>query len=255
MKNLPILQAYRHALDAVISFRAVGIRIALPWVIIITLLTLVQHFVQGPPGNPANLDPPTLAGTLIDIAIAALDILAVSSIAVNWHRYILRDEFPITQQILRLDRPVWRYAGTTILISLIVVLPLVLISLMASNAGPAILALLVLPLLFSIIYMLRMMLALPAVALDRKDFGLADALKATQGTNFTFLAIVAINTILMLLVLLSFGIIMRVFFDPATTVGAIAISLLGIPVQIFITLFTLSLLSSLYGFYVENRKF
>jgi hypothetical protein len=68
-------------------------------------------------------------------------MFAFASIAVSWHRYILLDEMPQGLARLRADNTVWRYFGNTILIVLILfaalVPPMTVAGLMLSLMGNA----------------------------------------------------------------------------------------------------------------------
>ena len=64
----------------------------------------------------------------MELVIAAFSLVIFSSIAVNWHRYILLDEITASEKIFRLDRPVWNYAGRTLLIMLITLVPILILS-------------------------------------------------------------------------------------------------------------------------------
>ena len=130
----------------------------------------------------------------MELLIAAFSLVIFSSIAVNWHRYILLDEITRpSEKIFRLDRPVWSYAGRTLLIMLITLVPVVIFSTTFPDALPNLSLLLAIPFFVAGIYIMRMSVALPAIALERKDFGISAALQVTQGNNLQFAALLALN--------------------------------------------------------------
>ncbi len=136
-----------------------------------------------------------------------------SSIAVNWHRYLLLGEWPIGWKRLRLDKCVWRYFGNWLLISLIVslivfisvvvlggILALFGLGLQIGSAalpvdgipgglvGEHIVALIYATLVGGLTF--RFALKLPAGALGRDDFGLGASWRHTKG-QYPVLALIA----------------------------------------------------------------
>jgi hypothetical protein len=190
-----------------------------------------------------------------EFIIAAFSLVIFSSIAVNWHRYILLDEVTASEKIFRLDRPVWRYAGRTLLIMLVTLVPVIIFSTVFIAAVPNLGPLLVVPFFVAGIYIMRMSVALPAVALERKDFGIGPALQVTQGNNLQFAALLALNALILIATFLVLGIILAIVGSINMTVARILAVVLSVPVNLFLSLFSVSLLSSLYGFFVEQRKF
>src|SRR5215204_96478 len=127
MHKLPAFQTIKHALKAVVQFRNAGTRIALSWILILTVVRIFDHYFSGAATStdgPAGLT--TFQPT--EVIIAAFSIVIFSSIAVNWHRYILLDEVTPSEKIFRLDRLVWNYAGRTVLIMLVTLVPVIIFS-------------------------------------------------------------------------------------------------------------------------------
>ena len=118
----------------------------------------------------------------MELVIAAFSLVIFSSIAVNWHRYILLDEITASEKIFRLDRPVWNYAGPHPVDH-------------ARNACPdphsldrlfgapcqASASCLRFRFFVAGIYIMRMSVALPAIALERKDFGIYSGIAGNPG--------------------------------------------------------------------------
>ena len=192
----------------------------------------------------------------MDFVVVALSLVIFSSIAVNWHRYILLDEITKSEKLFRLDRPVWNYALRTLLIMLFAFAPiLVLLNIFSAGAPGLGLFLVVAALLVAAIYIMRMSVALPAIALDRPDFGILAALQVTKGNNLQFAALLALNSLILLATFLAIGIVLSIVGSVNLTVAKVVAVLLSVPVNLFLSLFSVSLLSSLYGFFVEQRKF
>ncbi len=253
MNKLPPFQAIKHALKAVFQFRNAGLRIGLPWVLVLAGMSVIDRGFSAAP-DPANGPAGIIFPTPMELVIAALSLVIFSSIAVNWHRYILLDEITVSEKIFRLDRPVWDYAGRTLLIMLATLIPIFALSLALVATMPNLSVLLVVPFFLAGIYIMRMSVALPAIALDRKDFGIAAALQATQGNNLQFAGLLALNGLVLFATFLALGIVLSIVGNANMTAAKVIALILSVPVNLFLSLFSVSLLSSLYGFFVEKRK-
>lgn len=254
MHKLPPLPAIKHALKAVIQFRKAGTRIGLLWVLLLAAASLLESsfsVASGPADGAADM----MTRRPTELVIAAFSLVVFSSIAVNWHRYILLDEATASEKIFRLDRPVWGYAGRTLLIMLMTLVPVFILSFAVVANLPGLSPLLAVPFFVAGIFIMRMSVALPAIALERKDFGIAAALQVTQGNNLQFAALLALNALILLVTFLVLGIVLSVVGSVNMTVARILAVVLSVPVNLFLSLFSVSLLSSLYGFFVERRKF
>ena len=254
MNKLPPFQTIKHALQAVFQFRNAGVRIGLPWMLVLAIMSLIDRsfsVAPDPASGPANMVLPSP----MELVIAALSLVIFSSIAVNWHRYILLDELTASEKIFRLDRPVWHYAGRTLLIMLITLVPILILSTIFLSALPSFSLLLAVPFFVAGIYIMRMSVALPALALDRRDFGITAALQVTQGNNLQFAALLALNGLILLATFLALGIVLSAVGGASMTMAKVLDIILSVPVNLFLSLFSVSLLSSLYGFFVEQRKF
>ena len=133
MRKLSATKVIRHALQSVWSYRQVALRMGLVWLPVL-LICGIAEVVTGQPDAPSE---ELTLGSFVDIMSGIVSIIAVCSMAVNWHRFILRDE---VGHGLRLDGHVMKYAGNTIVIMLGVVLPSLLIAAFmlvapASDAG------------------------------------------------------------------------------------------------------------------------
>ena len=250
MRKLPILAAVKHTLNSVIAYRGTGIRIGLLWMIVLLALNFAGEFLIGRP--PEQQPGRIWLFVLVQITV---NLIALSSIAVNWNRFVLRDELPAAHGALRLDDPVWRYAGNWLLIILMTFLPVaVLIAILSALIPPAvILALPAVAVAGTAHFMLS--LKLPAIALGRTDFGLTDAMKVSAGNFwqvmgvFLFNALIASAFLLMLFILAGLlSYLPRVIAVPIDLAAVVAVNL-------FVILFNVNTFTSLYGFFVERRDF
>jgi hypothetical protein len=138
------------------------------------------------PGQP-YVDPhPVL--TWVSLLVSKLIMLpAVASVAVAWHRLLLRDEHPSPGFYLRLDKVVAGYAILAFLIGLIITVPsaviMVLPQVMAGGGGTTAVAvqfLVNVAVIVAIFIVPRLSLVLPGIALGREDATLATAWRVSK---------------------------------------------------------------------------
>jgi hypothetical protein len=254
MQKLPAFLTIKHALKAVVQFRNAGTRIGLPWILVLAVMTALDRTFAAAP-DPADGAANMMILRPTEFIIAAFSLVIFSSVAVNWHRYILLDEVTSPEKIFRLDRPVWSYAGRTLLIMLLTLVPVLVFSSLFLTALPALAVVLAVPFFIAGIFIMRMSVALPAIALERKDFGIGAALQVTKGNSLQFAALLALNALILLATFLALAIVLSIVGSVSLTAAKIFAFVLSVPVNLFLSLFSVSLLSSLYGFFVEQRKF
>jgi len=247
MRKLSPTKAITHALNSVLNYRQVAARIGLVWLPVL-LLTGIAEIYAGPPDPRAETLTPA---ALVQLASGIVSIIAVCSMAVGWHRFILRDELGPG---LRLDGNVMRYAGNTILIMLAMVVPslLFIVSALVAPAAAAI-GLPAVALIGGLVT--RLSVKLPAVALGNRGFSFRDAWAATEGNFWQCLGVFLLNSAVMLggfllLLLVGGGVgqVSPMLGEFVTTAGSILL-------QLFFAFFNASVLTSLYGFFVERRDF
>jgi hypothetical protein len=248
MRKLPPIKAVSHALNSVWSYRSVAMRIGLTWVPVILIAGALELYAGRPDPTAEEITPQAL----IQIVTGIISIIAVCSMAVSWHRFILRDE-PATGP--RLDSNVVRYAGNTVLIMLAMLLPAMLF-LTAMLFLPAAGALIGLPLIvLSGGLATRASIKLPAVALGDRGFSFRDAWNASEGNFWPCVGVFLLNAAILLAILLVLtvvaGFVERVNASASQIFELVAVSLL----QLFYAIFNASIFTSLYGFFVERRDF
>jgi hypothetical protein len=266
MKKLPILAAIGHALRSTRNNLPFAWHVSWPWLaILFPLNLLIETYL--PQFNPEAADPQAVArnaeASLGFLFYAVVSMLAFSSIAVSWHRYILQDEVPQGLARLRLDDDVWRYFGNTLLIGLTValaVLPVtIVLSLIStllgldSNGATALTvaatALVVIPLMY------RLMVKLPAIAVGNTSINLSAALQVTRGNSLQLCVSGVIILVSALLVGLGLGAVYGLLAGDLGGPGHIVAALAQQIVSWVITIFSVTFLTSLYGFFVEGREF
>ncbi len=250
MRELPIIPCVRHILNSLSKYRRHAIRIALPWMIVLAAMNVVEILMYPPnPVEPALQMNPVLAIS------AALGLIATASISVNWHRYILRDEVPTQNQLFRLDAVVLKYVALLVLVLLIVLVPAILITTVAISILPGLSIVAPVAAIAALLLATRLMLALPAAALGRNDFGIGAAFKATAGNTWRIAGVVAITIALTLGVFIAVGIALSIARQFGVSVLLTMAVIAGIPANMFLTLLTASQLNALYGFFAEGRDF
>jgi hypothetical protein len=249
MRKLPPTKAIAHALRSVRDFAPVGIRFSLRWTVILLAIGLVTLLTSDEPrpGGPATAMSP------LEFVSAIVGLVAFCSIAVNWHRYILRDE--TGGQPMRMDQNVWRYLGNSLLVVLMAVAPVFMLGAILLVLPPVAAVLLAPAAIVAGTFAMTLSLKLPAVALGRTDFGFRDALEATRDNFWQMMGVFLINGAIALLA----GAIVLTLVSAVMAVNYLLGALLGLALSmvfnIFYTLFSVSVLSSLYGYFVEKRDF
>jgi hypothetical protein len=248
MRKLSPPKAISHALNSVWVYRAMAIRIILPWLPVIIAVSVLEYFA-GTTEQPATGIGP---GGLMQIASTVVAIAAVAAISVNWHRFILRDETP---QGMRLDGLMMRYAGNTILTMLPMLLP-ALLMVFGIVFFPPLVTFVGLPLLLIVgATVTRLSIKLPAVALDDRGFTFRDAWAATQGSFWPCLGVFLLNALILLGFFLALSAVSSLLnlISPAFAMVFLVVAA-GL-MQLVYSLLNASILTSLYGYFVERRDF
>jgi hypothetical protein len=260
-RQLSAGQCIRHALNSVRNNVAYAFRISWPWYAVLIAVNLVASFFVTPLQADAPQEPSGPEAVVL-FALVLLSLVAFASIAVNWHRYILLDEVPRGSEIFRLDEKTWRYFGNILLISLIlivmmavIVTPLLLIAVNTNALAFPSIIVMVIGLIFAAILFFRLSVKLPAVALGRTDFGFRQALSVTQGNNIPLFLIVLFEIVVGFAVLALLLLLTLALSSISATLAFIVSAVLQIVINWIFTIFSITILTSLYGFFVEGRDF
>jgi hypothetical protein len=260
-RTLPVIAAFRHAIASVRDHLGFAFRISLPvYALLIPVLVLASlagsltGSADPASGSPAN----AFLSTLVSVAT----LIAFAIIAVRWHRFILRDEVPPASSAVSMPPEVWRYAGNLIILMLmifagILVAALVIVALLGpqDTLTPGIVAAIVAAALLIGVIVTRLSVKFPAIALGRTDFGFRDAWRATEGNALQILGYTVLTSLVVLaatLLVVGVGAMLK----PLGAGFAFAVELiLQIAVNWLLTIFSCSVLTSLYGYFVEGRDF
>jgi hypothetical protein len=272
MRQLVAMEAFKHAVQSVRAHLNIAFWMSLPWLIVVMVITLGRYIYLRAhlTGNQQQDD--TLAIST-GIPLFLIVTFAFCSIAVNWHRFVFLDEIVRGFDRLRTDRLVWRYFGNFLLIVLILSLAIM----MASLPLAVVLAVLQVPVeklqdvaawpwpirigvqfviacLVTALFF-RFAVKLPAIALGRTDFGLGHAWSATRQNMASLAALAVLNMLTILAAEAVLEVLGIVLGRAGDATGTIAIIVLGTFLQWLVAILGTTILTSLYGYFVENRDF
>lgn len=247
MRKLSPTKAISHALNSVWTYRTVAARIALAWLPVLLVCGIAEIYFSPPPPAPGEM--PTVPP--VQIATFIVTLLATSSMAVSWQRFILRDEI---SRGLRIDGNVLRYAGFSFLLLVGTAIPTVLLlALSLITPSAAALALPAVILIGGVIT--RLSIKFPAISLGEHAFRFADAWKASEGNFWQCLGVFLISWAITLGGLFSLILVGSGLGQVNAMLGDLAITVGVILMQLFYAIFNASVFTSLYGFFVERRDF
>lgn len=175
-RALPTADLVRRALRDVLDHREQLLEAAFGWLLVLVAVDLLLLLLGGSPDA---------IGTMLVSALAS--IVALTAVAVVWHRRILRGE-PVPGPWPVLDARVLRYLGLYLAIGALGSLVfLVAIGLFGMLPGVGVLALPA-ALLAALLVTARFQLVLPAVASDDPGVGLATSWRLTEGNTVRLFA-------------------------------------------------------------------
>lgn len=244
---------FKHAFGMVLRNRAEALKIGLVPVLLVlafgfvVLRSALWDLFQGV--NPEDIEvvisePQVVAGITVTWFVA---VMAMLWIIVNWHRYVLLEEFPSGWiPPFRLG-PVLGYLGRILLLVLLAAFALIPLGTVATMLMVApflgVLAFLAIYFILAIgVY--RVIAILPACAIE-KPVSIGAAYKATKGANFDIFILMLVTlgaNILFQVVILGFS-----YISPA--LGGVV----SIPVSLVLALVNVSVLTTFYGHYIEGR--
>jgi hypothetical protein len=269
MRTLPVGAAFSHSINSTINNLKFAFHVSWPWLIVLFPVSVISNvYFQMNPVERGQMPNPVVG--LATFVVIALQIIGFASIAVNWHRFILKDEVPNSFAArLRMDHVVWRYIGNTILLVLrgyglilLAVLPIsFFVFLLGSSKTIAAIGIVIggLLLLVACIWligaMVRWSIKLVGIAVEKPDFRMRDAWAVTENNHWQIFWLY----VSFLLVALAIGFLMLGLTLSAVSIGSVAALVVVMAVQTAInwvmTVWGVTLLTSLYGFFVEGREF
>ena len=248
MRKLSPFKAISHSLNAVFNYRTMALRLGMFWIPLLFLIGLAEWLLmpQGAISEQPGFNP------FFETVSAIAGLAAFSSLAVSWHRFILRDEL---SSPTRLDRPVWRYAGNSLLIMLVVLVPVVIVALVLSRLPPGLSVLLVPLALAAGTVATRLCIKLPAVALGNDSFTFRDAWRISEGNMWQLAGVFALNAAILLAARFALAMIVWSVHRIAPAAAIPVALVIGAGFHLFYMLFSAGVFTALYGFFVEKRDF
>ena len=170
-------------------------------------------------------------------------------IVVSWHRYVLLEEMPQGWlPTFRADR-VLAYVGLLLMLGLIAMVAMIPFGILLGMMGQSAPGLVVFVGFFYFIALIlciyRLSVMLPASAIGQ-PITLATAWNKTEGTFGTLIVLLIVGGIFQVIVQVIFGLLMAI--------PVIGLALVLIPSILILPLINVSILTTMYGVYVEGRS-
>lgn len=275
MAEFRAFAAIGHVLRSTFGNLGFAVRMSWPWMTFILIIQVVTIFLFPKLQSAmmsGDLQSLVLSPQLIILTFVSLigNLFAFSSIAVNWHRYILLDEEPEGWEKLRLDSPVMSYIGNLFLgqIFLMVVfvgaalavaaVGIALQAALPANLGKTLIVLMFFAMwLFLIVFAQRLFIKLPAVAIEREDYGFRDALADTKGHELRLLGFVFLFFLLVFLLVFMATLpaaVLILALGKDSIAGLLAGSLIQFGANWVGVIMSVTSLTTLYGIFAEGRQ-
>ena len=267
MRQLPILTTLNHSIESTFRNIRFAFHASWPWMLVLLPINIAGNIYLLGLGEFDPTKPINPKFMFVTLAMGVASALAFSSIAVNWHRYILLNDVPRGTERLRLDGLVARYFGNTLLIGLLVALVATLFFLPIGLAGSLLFAASksfaiffasvagILMFLALIGLSIRWSLKLVSVAMGRQDFGIEDGRKASEGNHWRIVWLYVLVFLVLIIVGSVFGGVSYVLGSSESVVALSTLVAVQMAVNWISTIWNITLLTSLYGFFVEQRDF
>ncbi|MFW8593842.1 hypothetical protein [Cribrihabitans neustonicus] len=175
-------------------------------------------------------------------------VLSMLWIVVSWHRFVLLEEYPQGWvPPFRFDRMLsyFGHGAKIVLLGIVAAVPVGLIVAIVAQSGSQVLMVAVFLAVFAAmaVVMHRLLPALPAAAIG-KPLKLREAWAATSGANGTILGLVIIGFL--------FGTLVQLASVPVAAVPVLG-PMVTFAASLVLSLVNVSILTTLYGHYVEGR--
>ncbi len=261
------IQIFLHSLRQVTGNIGMAVRVS-GWFVLLVVIGITGIFSMVF-SNPTQ---PSFDGmaTLLVFGLLIFFIWGGSLIAVVWHRYILLEEVPQGAIPYRSGLNIWTYFWYTFGIAIIMIVVATILSVMLAMLifpdtvlKSAILSIIVGSVVVVLFY--RLALILPAVAID-STLSLWDAMQATRSALGPILVlavvVVVFNTVLSEIAGFLFNgdqanTMLRVVNDQVVyteiTASSIMYFIAAGAIQWFSLMLSVSILSTLYGYFIEKR--
>lgn len=215
---------------------------------LILLFMSIESSVADAPYNPP-VSPEALNETILFVLLATIGGVLVSLwIVVNWHRFILLEEIPTGWLPQIHFGRIMSYIGHALLLGLIFfagMVPVILIGALLGANGLSPIIVLFFVICASLI-LWRVIIILPAAAIG-KSMGLREAWGATEGHWGAIIAVFFIGLVFQ-------TVIQLVFAGLQYLMPVVGTFLILIPSVFILPLINVSILTTMYGVFVEGRS-
>lgn len=201
MGRLRVIPAFKWVVAVFIGEFRTAVHLGWPWVAVVgvALLSLIFAF----PDLSTKLTQPERMSAAQEwraatglVALYAVVLVAYSSMAVNWHRYLLLKEMPDGWMRLRLDWPVLRYLGNISLIAILVgviafivigIIFLAIFSLVGNTGLPLSFIMIAAAMIAVVALIYRLSIKLPAIAIEVDDYRFSNAMRDSEGGTLSII--------------------------------------------------------------------
>lgn len=177
-------------------------------------------------------------------------LILTAWLAVGWHRFVLAEEYPTgfvpKWQAGRMVPYIWRFLQVFLTLAITIVGVGVAVMMIGFVAEPLAALVGLAMALVVVVLNVRLSLVLPAVSIDRSDFGIQAAFAATAGFGWMILGAIAVLTLYVFGVLLIVAVLSLI--SPAFVVASTVL------LQWLFLVIGISFLTTLYGVIVEGRQ-
>jgi hypothetical protein len=262
MRKLEVLSAFSHSIRSVRDNFQFAFQVSWPWMLFLLPFNIAEHIylLFNPLTDPKKASFEVLA---IVFGYGLLSTIAFSSIAVMWHRYILMDEVPSGWARLRLDSTVFRYIGNALLMALFGIIAGVgfgifyaIVGLILGKIGFLILVPATIAFGFAFLsYTFALGIKLPAVAIGRQDCSFGDVLQKSRGNFWQFIGLGLFIFLTLFGAALVLGIVTYVLASTGSQTVLFVSFVVQLGVNWILAIWNVTILTSLYGYFIEDRNF
>jgi hypothetical protein len=269
MRNLPVFATFKHAVTTVYRHKEVAFKISRTWFALLLFSAIMLAC-----WNPTD---PVMKSVywLTSMAFSIISVVAYMLVAVSWQRFVLLNEMPNIW--LGTGHVTMKYFGNLVLALAAIILLLIFVYVLCifilaaalsfsseewrtmirsdGRYGLITVLFLFLPLLIVVPFNYRLLIKIAAIAVGRSDFSFYDALKCSRWNYWRLLGLFALK--------FAVSAALFVFLSQMHTLFPNSIGLFGVVIKTTIHVLFLWLLAmlgisintSLYGFFAEQRNF
>lgn len=260
MRELPVFDVYSHSVRSIRDNLGFAFQISWPWMLALLPFNIAEHvYLAFHPMTDFKNQPIGILAVAWGLGLITMVVFA--SIAVMWHRYVLLGEVPSGLARFRLDGPVWRYVGNTILMALIFVAAgavagviFIILTAISKVLGAIVGVCGGIALVFAFIsYAMRFGIKLPSVAIGERNYSFGDALRDSTGNFWQFIGL----AILIFLTAIAIALALGAVTFAVSMANIEPLLYVSIAVQFFLnwvlTVWNVTVLTTLYSYFAQGQ--